>query len=409
MLPQINLIRDRNRSPKYVLVIQVFIRQHIFAILWLVGAFCIYYVSHLTHPDWYKHFVYQARGFLQGRLDIWGLPGYYLDLILWHDKIYLPNPPLPSILLMPFVAIWGEATEQIRICMFVGAIDVLLAWLLLGKMAINGGLRIGLTLLYGFGTVHYSATIIGTIWFYAHVVAEMGMLLALVEFFGKRRFLLIGFWMGLAFLSRQATILGSIFFVGWLVWQRPEQWQRAFINFCIGFSPLFAFNSWFNWARFGNPLESGYLLQNFYSSVQASEIKKYGFFNLAYIPKHLKLIFTKMPQILLNFPFLQPKPEGMNIWLTTPALFGLITTKWQDQIHILAGLAAFLISLPALIYTATGWVQFGYRYALDYLPFLFIPIASGLIRMPRAIAWILIGTSIIINTWGVYWAVKLGW
>ncbi len=60
-------------------------------------------------------------------------------------------------------------------------------------------------------------------------------------------------------------------------------------------------------------------------------------------------------------------------------------------------------------YTATGWVQFGCRYALNYLPFLFIPIANGLLRMPRAIAWILIGTSILINTWGVYWAVKLGW
>lgn len=409
MMPQINLICDRNRPPKYIFVIQGLIRQHIFSIIWLAVAFCIYYFSHLSHPDRYKHFVYQAKGFLQGRLDIWGLPDYYLDLILWKDKIYLPNPPLPSILLMPFVAVWGEATEQLRVCMFVGAIDVLLAWVLAGRMAINGGLRIGLTILYGFGTVHYSATIIGTIWFYAHVVAEMGMLLALIEFFGKRRFLLIGFWMGLAFLSRQATILGSVFFVGWLVWQRPEQWVRAFINFCVGFSPLFGFNSWFNWARFGNPLESGYLLQNFYSSVQAPEIKKYGFFNFAYIPKHLKLIFTEMPQILPSFPFLQPKPEGMNIWLTTPALFGLITTKWQDRIHILAGLAAFLISLPALIYTATGWVQFGYRYALDYLPFLFIPIANGLVRMPRAIAWILIGTSILINTWGVCWAVKLGW
>lgn len=39
---------------------------------------------------------------------------HYVDLIYWHDKIYLPNPPLPSILLMPFVAIWGIATEQIH-------------------------------------------------------------------------------------------------------------------------------------------------------------------------------------------------------------------------------------------------------------------------------------------------------
>jgi len=86
---------------------------------------------------------------------------HYVDLIYWHDKIYLPNPPLPSILLMPFVAIWGIATEQIRVCMLVGAIDVFLVWILLGRMTVQGALRIGLTILYGFGTVHYSASIIG--------------------------------------------------------------------------------------------------------------------------------------------------------------------------------------------------------------------------------------------------------
>lgn len=151
--------------------------------LWLFVPFGIYFCSHFVHPDWYKHFVYQARGFLQGRLDIWNLPSYYVDLIYWKDKIYLPNPPLPSILLIPFVAIWGIATEQIRVCMLFGAVDVFLVWTLLGRMTVQGSLRVGLTILYGFGTVHYSASIIGTIWFYAHVVAELGMLLALVEFF----------------------------------------------------------------------------------------------------------------------------------------------------------------------------------------------------------------------------------
>jgi len=376
--------------------------------VWILVPFGIYFVSHPIHPDWYKHFVYQAWGFLQGRLDIWNLPPYYVDLIHWHDKIYLPNPPLPSILLMPFVAIWGVATEQIRVCMLVGAIDVFLVWILLGRMTVQGALRIGLTILYGFGTVHYSASIIGTIWFYAHVVAEFGMLLALVEFFGKRRFALIGFCMGLAFLSRQATVLGSLFFLGWLIWERPERWIYKGISFGLGFAPLFGLQSWFNWARFGDPMESGYMLQNYYSSVQAPEIQKYGLFNTAYIPKHLKLIFTGMPDFLPEFPFVRPNPEGMNIWLTTPAFFALFAANWLDVLVILAGLSAFVISLPAMIYTATGWVQFGYRYALDYLPFLFLAIASGLQRMPRVFAWTLIIASVLVNIWGVYWSVKLG-
>ncbi len=378
-------------------------------ILWLLVPFGIYFLSHAVHPDWYKHFVYQAQGFLQGRLDLKNLPSYYVDLIYWKDKIYLPNPPLPSILLMPFVAIWGVATEQIRVCMLVGAIDVFLVWTLLGKMTVQGWLRVGLAILYGFGTVHYSASIIGTIWFYAHVVAEFGMLLALVEFFGERRFAMIGFYMGLAFLSRQATILGSLFFLGWLIWERPDRWIQKGISFGAGFTPLFLGQSWFNWARFSDPMESGYMLQNYYSSVQAPAIEKYGLFNIAYIPKHLKLIFAGMPDFFPQFPFVRPNPEGMNIWLTTPAFLALIAANWKDVLVVLAGLAAFVISLPAMIYTATGWVQFGYRYALDYLPFLFLAIVSGLQRMPKVLAGTLIGLSVLVNIWGVYWSVKLGW
>lgn len=378
-------------------------------VLWVFVPFSIYFLSHIDHPDWYKHFVYQAWGFLQGRLDLWNFPEYYVDIIHWKDKVYLPNPPLPSILLMPFVAIFGVATQQIRVCMLFGAVDVFLVWTLLGRMSIQGAFRVGLAILYGFGTVHYNASIIGTIWFYAHVVAEFGMLLALVEFFGQRRFALIGFYMGLAFLSRQATILGSSFFLGWLLWERPERWFQKGLSFGLGFAPPFLFQSWFNWARFGEPMESGYMLQNYYSSVQAPAIEKYGLFNTSYIPKHLKLIFTGMPDFLPEFPFVRPNPEGMNIWLTTPAFFALFAANWLDIFVILSGLAAFAISLPAMIYTATGWVQFGYRYALDYLPFLFIAIASGLQRMPKILAWILIVLSVLVNIWGVYWSVKLGW
>jgi len=29
--------------------------------------------------------------------------------------------------------------------------------------------------------------------------------------------------------------------------------------------------------------------------------------------------------------------------------------------------------------------------------------------MPQALAWTLIALSVIVNVWGVYWVVKLGW
>ena len=35
-----------------------------------------------------------------------------------------------------------------------------------------------------------------------------------------------------------------------------------------------------------------------------------------------------------------------------------------------------LIAVPNLLYQNSGWVQFGYRFSLDYLPFLLLMLAA---------------------------------
>ncbi len=57
-----------------------------------------------------------------------------------------------------------------------------------------------------------------------------------------------------------------------------------------------------------------------------------------------------------------------------------------------------------------GWVQFGYRFSNDFAPF-------ALVLVALAIAWRgvtkltvgLVAASVLINLWGVYWGVTLGW
>ena len=176
-------------------------------------TFLVYVFSNLNHPDWYKHFVYLADSFLKGKTYIEGYPRYYLDLILINGKAYLPNPPLPAIILLPFVAIWGVSTDEVRIANVVGAFNVILVWILLRKIGISKIPRIFLTILFGFGTVHYSAAIIGTIWFFAHVVTITFLLLALIEFFGKKRPFFMGLFIGLSFLARHSVILSVPFFI----------------------------------------------------------------------------------------------------------------------------------------------------------------------------------------------------
>lgn len=269
-------------------------------------------------------------------------------------------------------------------------------------MKINKRISLLLTFLFGFGTVYYSAVILGTIWFFAHVVAIIFVLLSLIEFFGKKRGFLIGLCLGLAALSRQATILGILFFLLLL----PKK-QNFYL--LLGLVPPLLFQAIFNYLRFGNPLESGYLLQNWYSSVQADDIAKYSFFNPAYLPKHLYIMFFKGPEFINEFPYLKPDPQGMAILLTTPAFLIAFLAPIKEKIVKFSFLATFAIIIPAVFYTATGWVQFGYRYTLDFLPFLFIPLALAYSQKPTLAKTFLIFISILINILGVYWAVKLGW
>jgi hypothetical protein len=58
-------------------------------------------------------------------------------------------------------------------------------------------------------------------------------------------------------------------------------------------------------------------------------------------------------------------------------------------------------------------VQFGYRFALDFLPFLLILTAIGFEDNRSAgsmrMKILLVGIAILAGFWGRYWANELGW
>ena len=128
---------------------------------WLVGlglvlaAFALYWVSNPEHYNFYNHFVWQADAYLHGRAwfpypvlaggdlpENWYLQDVYpltLPDGTPDGRVLLPFPPLPAIVLLPFVALWGLATDQEAIAIGLGALGVGLAWWMLG------GLRLRLT------------------------------------------------------------------------------------------------------------------------------------------------------------------------------------------------------------------------------------------------------------------------
>jgi hypothetical protein len=73
----------------------------------------------------------------------------------------------------------------------------------------------------------------------------------------------------------------------------------------------------------------------------------------------------------------------MSIFLTTPVFVWLFWPKAKPWIYPFLWLTAVLGLLPPLFYQNSGYVQFGYRFALDITPYLVMLLACGQMPMTR--------------------------
>ena len=89
------------------------------------------------------------------------------------------------------------------------------------------------------------------------------------------------------------------------------------------------------------------------------------------------------------------------------AVAGGAITAWRsgfkDRLVIACWAAIIPIALNNFLFAATGWAQFGYRYGLDFYPFLFLLVVKAVGNQLRWYHMALIVVSIVINLWGVLW------
>ena len=71
-------------------------------------------------------------------------------------------------------------------------------------------------------------------------------------------------------------------------------------------------------------------------------------------------------------------------------------------------MTAVLVLIPSLLYYGGGWLQYGYRYALDSIPFVVALCALAAARRGLGWGWRLaIVFGVVVNMAGVYWAYHL--
>lgn len=362
----------------------------------------------------------QAQAWLHGHLDIGEALG---DTILIGGKVYIIYPPLPALLMLPFVAVLHSKFSDVWFTWAFAALNIVLLFRTLEVMRVRHittrtPLENGIiALAFGFGTIALWLGLDGKVWFTIQTISICGIIFTLHSTL-CRRWSLATLGVGLVALTRTSDALIALvplvvylhdLGVGRRIqsrWQLlPERWPSprelaiTLAPFIIAMLILLIHNKLY----FGNPLSSGYDIQNQqdYPSI------KYGVLSWHYIWPNVVVDFLRWPSFHFTGPFdVNPQPDlmidgvGTNIFFTTPllALFlfapqGKTPQPWL-RYTFWGTVATMLMTL--LLFCATGWNQVGARYLFSLYPLLFLLLAQRAARLD--VRWLsLAGLSVFIN------------
>ena len=367
----------------------------------IIAIFLISFIVYLltssgTTP--YNYFTRLAAAFLHGKYYIPDSPSWLSELIpIAKDKFAVVYPPGPAILLLPFVAIFGSSFPQNIFAHLIGAALVAVSTLTCYEITKSQIKTFWVTLLVAFGSIIWFESSVGSVWYLGQTTAVLFLALAILAQIKKQSGLVVGILFGIAFLSRIELIVALPFFF--------FEANKNRLHILLGLIPFVSFYLFYNFIRFGNPLDTGYSL---IPGVLSEPWYKHGILNFSYIPRGLEVMLASLPKYRNTFPYLIPSWAGLAIWITTPAFVFAFFANLKEKGVLLSWAAISAILLTILMHGETGYAQFGYRFAIDFYPFLIFLIIKYLSKNKLMwLHWTLLSFSILVNLWGVILINKL--
>jgi hypothetical protein len=243
---------------------------------------------------------------------------------------------------------------------------------------------------------------------------------------------------------------------------KPGEKLKVLGRFVMGAAPLGVLAAGYNLTRFGSLTEFGHRF--FFNNRVNRDIDTFGLFNLHYLTRNLDAAFLKLPLIGKNPVMLGYDAWGLSLFITLPLLalcfvpaaqqkralqlvgafgglliasamfaplpppageppigwrpvalwllFALVlafiawsawqwaTSKDAPRLLVPTLLTLLACTLPGLAYQNTGYAQFGFRFSLDYTPYLLmlIPLAGWSWKKPLPLTLALL--AIVVNFWG---------
>jgi len=153
---------------------------------------------------------------------------------------------------------------------------------------------------------------------------------------------------------------------------------------------------WFNAARFHDPFEFGHT----YLRIRwKARIDKWGLANYHYLAKNLAVFLAALPWLSEVSPYVKISRHGLALWFTTPHFLGVLWPTRVNPTYVALALGAGAVAIVDLCYQNSGWIQFAYRFSLDYAVLLVAMLAlAG--RKQGPIWYVLFVFAVAVNLFG---------
>jgi len=362
-------------------------------------------------------FIDLAKSFLRGKFYLLEPVHYssWQDTAFFNGKYYVYFGPTLGILFIPLAALGFFNFPQQFLALVFGFINFLFLFKIARLLGVKKRDAFWLTFAFIFGSIYLLLSLVNISSYLTQIAAFTFINLALFEYLNKKRWLLIGTIFALSGMTRLTSYATIPFFL--IEWWRTDRKIRSFFKFILPVVFSLLILALYNSLRFGSLLETGYRYNTTFPPQVREAIENYGFFSLRHIPTNIYFLLFKGPEpvrisetnYLLKYPFLRANEWGMGIFFTSPFLFYIFLVDFKKYKIAFSSLISCIIGiLPALLYGGVGVWQFGYRYALEIYPFLFLILSLYFKEKMPIFAKIIIFYSVFFDTflmgsiWGVY-------
>jgi hypothetical protein len=376
-------------------------RTEAFGLLALVVACMVIYSlvgpSQYHTDGWFP----LADSFLHGRLWVDGSRPWIERVPGLNGEYFLPFPPVPALVLVPQVALFGQdLADTAGMCALVGALNVFLVYALLSYFQLKGRAVAVLLIAFFLGSEYLYVAATGGIHHWTEILVVSFLLGALNLALRGRWPWVGGILFGLAVGCRPSVLLaGPALAV--LYWRFGG--PRALVALVVGAVSIGLCLAWYNWARFGSPTEFGYDLITGPNGEKVLDEPWYsqGIESPFYIARGLYTMFLRGFEFDEAFPWLKPSWAGTSVLLTMPFLVYLGRAVWKSPL-ILAGWLGLLPLVMDLMHGNPGFAQFGYRFILDGMPFIWMLLAMAVVRNGLTRGFVAaVGVGVFVNSYGL--------